>query len=115
MVPLVNQEVNRVAERVLGDVGSRLLLENERVRVWELTLEPGEESHLHQHTLDYVLIQVAGDRIAGVFEADSANHQGVVEADVTPGSAMFLTRGDVATARNIGTKPFHEIVVELKD
>lgn len=103
------------SDRVLGDVGSKLLLENDRVRVWELRLEPGEESDLHEHTLDYVLIQVAGDRIAGVFEADSANHQGVVEAEVTPGSAMFLERGNIATARNVGTKPFHEIVVELKD
>jgi hypothetical protein len=102
-------------DRVLGDVGSRLLLENDRVRVWELQLEPGEESDLHEHTLDYVLVQVAGDRIAGVFEADSANHQGVVEARVTPGSAMFLTRGNIATARNVGEKPFHEIVIELKD
>ena len=59
-------------DRVLGDVGSRLLLENDRVRVWELQLEPGEESDLHEHTLDYVLVQVAGDRVAGVFEADSA-------------------------------------------
>ena len=53
-------------ERKLGEVGSRLLLENERVRVWELRLEPGEESDLHEHRLDYVLIQVAGDRIAWV-------------------------------------------------
>jgi hypothetical protein len=104
-----------VAERVLGDVGSRLLFENDRVRVWELCLEPGEESDLHEHTLDYVLIQVAGDRIAGVFEADSANHQGVVEAPVSPGSVLFLERGNIARARNIGQAPFHEIVVELKD
>jgi hypothetical protein len=101
--------------RVLGDVGSRLLLENERVRVWELCLQPGEESDLHEHTLDYVLIQIAGDRIAGVFEPDSANHQGFVEVEVNPGSAMFLERGNVATARNVGRKTFHEIVVELKD
>ena len=102
-------------DRILGDVGSRLLLENARVRVWELRLDPGEESDLHEHTLDYVLVQIAGDRVAGVFEADSANHQGVVEAEVTPGSAMFLKSGNIATARNIGTKPFHEIVIELKD
>ena len=96
-------------------MGSRLLFENARVRVWELKLEPGAESDLHEHTLDYLLVQVAGDRIAGVFEADSAHHQGVVEAEVTPGSVMFLPRGNVATARNVGTLPFHEIVVELKD
>jgi quercetin dioxygenase-like cupin family protein len=105
----------KTSGRVLGDVGSRLLLENDRVRVWELCLEPGEESDLHEHTLDYVLIQVGGDRIAGVFEPDSANHQGIVEAEVAPGSVMFLERGNVARARNVGRQPFHEIVVELKD
>ena len=57
----------------------------------------------------------AGDRIAGVFERDSANHQGIVEAEVQPGSAMYLERGNVAKARNIGSQSFHEIVVELKD
>ena len=104
-----------MSERKLGEVGSRLLLENERVRIWELRLGPGEASDLHEHRLDYVLIQVAGDRIAGIFEADSANHQGVVEAPVSPGSVLFLERGNIATARNVGRKPFHEIVVELKD
>jgi hypothetical protein len=104
-----------LGRRKLGDVGSRLLLENDRVKVWELKLEPGEESDLHEHTLDYVLVQVAGDRIAGVFEPDSVQNQGVVEVDVTPGSALFLSRGNVAVARNVGKQPFYEIVVELKD
>lgn len=36
-----------------GYVGSRLLSENERVRVWEIRLEPGERWHAHRHVLDY--------------------------------------------------------------
>lgn len=62
-----------------------------------------------------MLVQVSGDRIAGVFEPDSAQHQGVVEVDVTPGATLFLERGNIALARNVGRRPFHEIVVELKD
>jgi hypothetical protein len=36
-----------------GHVGSRLLSENERVRVWEIRLAPGERFHAHRHVLDY--------------------------------------------------------------
>ena len=28
-------------ERILGDVATRLLLENDRVRIWEMDLAPG--------------------------------------------------------------------------
>ncbi|WP_353988607.1 hypothetical protein [Ruicaihuangia caeni] len=36
-----------------GHVGSRLLSENERVRVWEIHLAPGQRWHVHRHVLDY--------------------------------------------------------------
>ncbi|MGW0997231.1 hypothetical protein [Streptomyces sp. NPDC002520] len=36
-----------------GEVGSRLLSSNERVRVWEIRLAPGERWHAHRHVLDY--------------------------------------------------------------
>lgn len=36
-----------------GHVGSRLLSETDRVRVWEIRLLPGERWHAHRHVLDY--------------------------------------------------------------
>ncbi len=36
-----------------GHVGSRLLSENPRVRVWEIRLAPGQRWHAHRHVLDY--------------------------------------------------------------
>ena len=39
----------------LGNVANRLLFENERVKVWEMDLAPGESSDFHEHTLPYVL------------------------------------------------------------
>lgn len=36
-----------------GHVGSRLLSDNGRVRVWEIRLAPGERWHAHRHVLDY--------------------------------------------------------------
>ncbi|WP_193614753.1 hypothetical protein [Nocardioides lijunqiniae] len=34
-------------------VGSRLLSQDARVRVWEIRLAPGERWHAHRHVLDY--------------------------------------------------------------
>lgn len=36
-----------------GRVGSRLLSESSRVRVWEIRLQPGERVGAHRHVLDY--------------------------------------------------------------
>lgn len=36
-----------------GRVGSRLVSETKRVRVWRLTLAPGERIGFHTHVLDY--------------------------------------------------------------
>jgi beta-alanine degradation protein BauB len=36
-----------------GHVGSTLLSEDERVRVWEIRLAPGQRWHAHRHVLDY--------------------------------------------------------------
>ena len=43
-------------------VGSRLLSENERVRVWEIRLQPGERIGFHRHVLDYFWTSVSGGR-----------------------------------------------------
>lgn len=78
--------------RVFGDVATKLLFENDRVKVWELDLEPGETSDLHEHHHDYLLIQLEGDKIAGIFEEDTRGEYlpGVVEA--TSRTATSSTR-----------------------
>jgi beta-alanine degradation protein BauB len=105
-----------MSERVLGDVGTRLLFENDRVRAWELRLAPGEESAAHRHELDHLLIQLSGDRVAVVPEPDTEGpYRDYLEADVVPGATVFVPRGGVETARNVGAEPYHEIIIELKD
>ena len=105
-----------MADRVLGDVGTRLLFENDRVRAWELRLAPGEESAAHRHELDHLLIQVSGDRVAVIPEPDSEGpYREYLEADVVPGATVFVRRGGVETARNVGTEPYNEVIIELKD
>jgi hypothetical protein len=45
-----------------GHVGSRLLSEHTRVRVWEIRLAPGERWHAHRHVLDYFWTAVTSGR-----------------------------------------------------
>ncbi len=103
-------------DRVLGDVGTKLVYEDDRVRVWRVRLAPGEKGQVHRHELDHLLVQVAGDRIAVVPEPDSEGpFREYLEADVVPGAVVAVTRGGIETARNVGSEPYLEVVVELKD
>jgi beta-alanine degradation protein BauB len=105
-----------MTERTFGDVGTKLLFEDERVRVWEVRLEPGEEGDVHHHELDHLLVQVAGDRIAVVPEPDSDGpFREYLEAEVVAGAVVPVRRGGVERARNVGQAPYVEVVVELKD
>ena len=105
-----------MTERVLGPIGTKVVFEDDRVRVWLLKLAPGEDSATHRHDLDHLLIQIAGDRIAAVPEADTESpYNEYIEADVIPGMVTYVPRGGIETARNIGDHPYREIIVELKD
>ena len=107
---------DRERERVLGGVGTRVVFENERVRVWQLRLAPGEDSPVHRHELDHLLIQVAGDRVAVLPEPDTEGpYRDAMEAEVVPGMVVHVPRGGVETARNVGGVPYLEVIVELKD
>lgn len=102
-------------ERVLGPVATRLLVENERVRIWEMDLAPGERSTVHRHDTDYVLVQIEGDRIAAEPEPDTQGAYGDhIEADVVPGKARYIRRGGIETAVNVGRRRYREILVEVK-
>jgi len=104
-----------MTERAMGEVGTRLLIEDDRVRVWEVRLAPGEEGDVHRHLLDHLLVQVAGDRIAVVPEADTEGpFRQYLEADVVPGAVVPVRRGGVERARNVGLEDYVEIVIEFK-
>jgi len=104
-----------MTQRKLGAVASRVLIENDRVRVWEFTLAPGERSATHRHELDYVLVQIAGDRIAAQPEPDTAGaYRDYIEGEVEPGKTRFIARGGIETAINVGRTAYREILIELK-
>jgi hypothetical protein len=44
----------------LSRVGHRIIFENDRVRVWQVKLDPGETQPLHRHDLPYLVVSVSG-------------------------------------------------------
>lgn len=102
--------------RELSGVGSKLLFENDRVRIWEMRIGPGVTGPAHEHELDHVLIQISGDRMAVKPEPDTKGiYNEYLEADVFPGNYFFVEKGGKERAYNCGKQEFHEIIVELKD
>ena len=46
---------------MMGDVGSFIVFENDKVIIWELVLEPGQQTTCHIHKHDYIFYVLEGD------------------------------------------------------
>jgi hypothetical protein len=104
---------NDMTSDALAEIGTRILFENEHVRVWENVLEPGEESAVHRHDHDYLSIDLEGDRLIHNPLKDGEFPR--MEYDVNPGSVIPLRGGVTETAINTGASRFRGLLVEFLD
>jgi beta-alanine degradation protein BauB len=73
--PAIAAEFEREQNSPNGCVGQRLISENNRVRVWEIRLKPGERFGFHRHVLDYFWTAVmAGRARAHVNDGSTVEH-----------------------------------------
>ena len=107
------------------DVGTVKLFENDKVVLWDFVLQPGEATPCHTHAYDYVWYVIEGATLE-VFDAQDR----FLHSFEAPTGAVFtlrlegddLVRTDDAShrvpathwARNVGTTPYREILVETK-
>ena len=94
------------------EVGSRLLYENDRVRVWDITLAPGERLPLHCHRTSYFYRCEAGGACrVTTLDGDAATHRSpqdeVVYHEIPAGETMIH---DLA---NVGDTVLRYTTVEL--
>ena len=102
--------------REVGPIATRVLFENDRVRIWEMNLAPGESTALHRHELDYVQVEIEGDKISGLIEPGAGGtYRKSFEMDVNPGAYFWVERGGFETAKNTGQKYYRGILIELKE
>lgn len=96
------------------DLGSSLWFENQRVRVWEVLLQPGERGPFHAHTSNYFWTVVEASRGLQRF-ADGT----FVIRDYQVGETKYLEHTP-ATAlihdlENVGATPLRFVTVEILD
>jgi mannose-6-phosphate isomerase-like protein (cupin superfamily) len=95
-------------------VGTTLLSDNERTRVWIIRLAPGERLGFHHHVLDYFWTAISGSR-ARVHVQDGTT----VEYSYRPNETRHgkLGKGEftVHDLENIGDGEMIFVTVEFKD
>jgi predicted metal-dependent enzyme (double-stranded beta helix superfamily) len=94
----------------LGPVGQEVVFENDQVRVWEITLEPGEQQPWHHHHNPYVVIalEAADNRI----DALAGGEPRLVHEPV--GGVVYREPGEVHMLTNHGGSRYRSRLVELK-
>lgn len=91
-------------------VASRVLFENDRVRVWEMTLEPGASSARHVHENDYLFVYLSSTTLELDEDGDTSRSK------LPVGHVEYREVGAGVTHRvkNVGRTAHREILVELK-
>ena len=103
-----------------------LLVEDDRVIVWHLDLEPGEHGKKHRHELDYVIRVLEGSTL----EVYGAEDELLDTVELEVGGALaFKIEGDrivsdrpgypavpaTHSAKNVGQNTFREVLIEFKN
>lgn len=96
----------------LGEVGTKLIFENERVRVWEFNLEPGEAVRMHTHVMDYLFHVYEGGTLEVSYPPEAKAEPRKI--DLKAGDVRFTKKGGRHEARNVGKTRYVEVLVELK-
>lgn len=99
----------------LGDnqVGTRLLFENEVVRVWEMKLAPGDASPAHRHSCDYVIAYASALKAAIALDGERTTAS--YDAGHVAYFAVGIEGSQLQRLTNTGEDEHLHFVVELVD
>jgi hypothetical protein len=96
-------------------VGTKLLFENDRVRVWDFQLEPGEATKVHTHRRDWLFVYVTEDNQLRI----KYSEDNVRDDHLPEGHVGYFELDNIPEARrthqaiNIGTRPHRQILIEM--
>ena len=96
-------------------IATEVVYEDEFVRVWKQVVPPDGFIEKHEHTHDYFLLNVSG---SGPIEVQFHDGTGgdlgeQFSFEPKPGTADYIPKGHVETARNRGAE-YRAVLVELK-
>lgn len=93
----------------LGPIGKEILFENDHVRIWGLSLEPGEIQLWHRHDLPYIIVPLtAGDNIMRFSDGRQRPTQESV------GGVLWREPGIPHELENCSQWTYRNVLIELK-
>ena len=93
----------------VNNSGYDLLMENDKVRVMQMQLDPGQTSPMHNHPHDHVVYVLKDAKFKLSFPDGKSN-----EFQLNEGKALWLEAGSHKT-ENIGSTKGHNLVIEIKE
>ena len=96
-------------DRNLGEIATQLILENDKVRIWNLVVAPGESSDWHLHENDYVTEVVEGGDLDVEY-----NNGSVASSPSQIGSWSFHGDHRIHRVTNNTNSTYRNVLIELK-
>lgn len=100
----------------LGPIATRVLYEDERVRIWDQLIEPGATTGPHHHARPYALVTVEGAPldVLPVEGFPMMHGDQPLSVELEDRTAAILEAGAYEEAINTGDRAYRAILVEFK-
>jgi hypothetical protein len=98
---------------VSTEIGTQVLFENENIRVWEMTLAPGEHCGPHKHLHDYLFVYVTPDNLLEVEFEDGSQARRHYDDGFVQWNAVTARGLPPHTLTNSGDHVHRQILVEF--
>jgi quercetin dioxygenase-like cupin family protein len=96
-------------ENPSGPIGTRVIFENDLVRIWDMQVAPHGKKVWHHHTLPYAIVPITGGKV------EIENTEGkVYQGEEGPGEAIWRDAGEKHELRNLTDCPYQNILVGVK-
>ncbi len=93
---------------ITAEPSHHLVLENEQVRVFSVSVAPHSATLMHRHRHDYFFVTLGDARISNEVEGKEP-----VEALLSDGATRFIPGNFAHVARNLEDTPFRNVTIEL--
>jgi len=91
-------------------VQPQILVDNAKVKMVRWSLQPGQRSPVHTHSLDHIYVVIHGSRIR-----DFISGGGTHDDDQETGRAAYSpAKGKTHYFQNVGHEPYEMVSIELK-
>ena len=93
----------------MGQIATDVLFENDRVKIWNLIVEPGEASDWHLHENHYLFIGTSHGDLQ--VEHDDGSKQNTV---MELGKVVMGQKDSTHQLSNVGNNPYSSVIIEIK-